>query len=119
MFTPEGKSSRKPSSPKNTLGPAGMGHRVLEGCAAEIHLHGGRPEREVYSSIASRGVLTSFGDAAASRVSSRHAQHPVDSKGNIYTTETYEGKPSTVHVQGPGARPERKSGRRLAEIQPN
>ena len=73
----------------------GLGHRVLEGSAAALHLHGRRREREgARSSTARRWQeLTTFGDGGR-QPGQFYGVHSIatDSKGNIYTTETYEGK---------------------------
>ena len=72
-----------------------MGHRVLEGSAAEVPLPRRRQEREgLHHAIASRcEILTSFGDGGR-QPGQFFAVHSIatDSKGNIYTTETYEGQ---------------------------
>ena len=62
--------------------------------AAEIPLSGRREEREVYvMDRQSLEILTSFGDGGR-QPGQFFAVHSIatDSKGNIYTTETYEGK---------------------------
>src|SRR6476660_3175679 len=70
----------------------GVGHRVLEGRPAEVHLHGRRRERESQDHRPSdaRGAE----DVRRRRPAEFYGVHSIaiDSKGNLYTTETYEGK---------------------------
>jgi hypothetical protein len=61
-------------------------------------------------------VLTSFGDGGR-QPGQFFAVHSIatDSKGNIYTTETYEGnKGAEIHLQGDGGRDEDEPGNGLA-----
>ena len=64
-------SSRKRSSQAYARRRLGVGHRLLDRPAAEVHLPRGRQERAVYDhrSAVAR-VLTSFGDGGASRACS-------------------------------------------------
>ena len=72
----------------------GLGHRLLEGSAAEVHLSGDGANEKVH--ILDRDtleVLTSFGDGGR-QPGEFYAVHSIatDSKGNIFTTETYRGQ---------------------------
>ena len=72
----------------------GVGHRVLQGPAAALHLPRGRPQHEgLHPAARHAQELTSFGDGGR-QPGQFFGVHSVatDSKGNLYTTETYEGK---------------------------
>ena len=73
----------------------GVGHRFLEGSAAEVHLSGRRRQREGphHRLRDTLEVLTSFGDGGR-QPGEFYAVHSIatDSKGNIFTTETYRGQ---------------------------
>ena len=71
----------------------GLGHRFFEGCAAEIYVPLRRRKREgLHHGSRSLEILTSFGDGGR-QPGEFYGVHSiaVDSKGNIYTTETYQG----------------------------
>ena len=73
----------------------GMGHRVLPRSAAELVVHRRRPRQRVLKNINRNTleVLGSFGDGG--RLPGYFygdGSIAVDSKGNVYTGETYEGK---------------------------
>ena len=74
----------------------GLGHRVLAAIAQQkLHLHGRRREREGARSSTAQTLqeLTTFGDGGR-QPGQFYGVHSIatDSKGNLYTTETYEGK---------------------------
>ena len=85
----------------------GVGHRVLARPAAEIHLRRRRMNMKVHIlDRQSLEELTSFGDGGR-QPGQFYAVHSVatDSKGNLYTTETYEGKRvQKFNFKGVGAR---------------
>jgi DNA-binding beta-propeller fold protein YncE len=67
---------------------------VLEGSAAEVHVHGGRREREdprVRSRVVDRAHQLRRRRTPAGQFYAVHSI-AVDSKGNLYTTETYRGQ---------------------------
>ena len=95
-----------------------VGRRVLEGSAAEVPVSGRRQEREDLRHRCARRceILTSFGDGGR-QPGQFFAVHSIaiDSKGNIYTTETYEGRRLQKFVyKGLGAGDEDGSGHGLA-----
>ena len=96
VFKPDGTFVKEMFINKETLGiRLGVGHRVLEGCAAEVHLPGRWRERQ---GPHSRSRLARDADDASAKAAASPAQfygvHSIatDSKGNIYTTETYRGQ---------------------------
>ena len=98
----------------------GVGHRVLEGSAAEVPVPRRRQEREDlrHAMRETLEILTSFGDGGR-QPGQFFAVHSIatDSKGNIYTTETYEGRRAAeVRLQGPRAGDEEGPGHGMAEV---
>ena len=73
----------------------GVGYCVLEGSAAEVSSisQTARTKRFISSTAQSLDILTSFGDGGR-QPGEFYAVHSIatDSKGNIYTTETYRGQ---------------------------
>ena len=72
-----------------------LGHRVLEGPAAEVHVPRRRPRREgVDPRSRSRWRSSPASATGGKQPGQFYAVHSIatDSKGNIYTTETYDGR---------------------------
>ena len=95
VFTKEGKFVKEAFFAKKTLGDgAVVGRRVLEGPAAEVPLPRRRQERaRLHPARESLEILSSFGDGGR-QPGQFFAVHSIatDSKGNLYTTETYQGR---------------------------
>jgi len=73
---------------------ARSGHRVLQGSEATVHLSGGWCQREgSHSGSRHARRARNFGDGGRQPASS-YAVHSIatDSKGNVFTTETYRGQ---------------------------
>ena len=85
-----------------------------------IYLADGANEKVHILDRESLEVLTSFGDGGR-QPGEFYAVHSIatDSKGNIFTTETYRGQRVQKFVlQGPGAGHQAGSGRAVAEDRP-
>ena len=95
-----------------------VGHRLLEGRAAKVPVPERRRQQKIYIfDRASMEILTWFGDGGR-QPGQFYAVHSmaVDSKGNMYTTETYEGKRLQKFVyKGLGPITEAEPGHRLAD----
>ena len=118
VFTPDGKFVKEAFFKHRHEGRRlGVGHRLLEGSAAAIHLHGRWRERARWSSDRQTlKELTTFGDGGR-QPGQFYGVHSIaiDSKGNLYTTETYEGKRiQKFMLQGHGAGDETGSGSAVA-----
>ena len=96
VFTPDGKFVKEAHYAQGDARlRLGLGPRVLAGPAAALHLSSPTaPTRRCASSCARRcEEITNFGDGGR-QPGQFYGVHSIatDSKGNIYTTETYEGK---------------------------
>jgi hypothetical protein len=97
----------------------GVGHRVLEGRAQKYFYLATAPTRRSACSIALRSPSSPASATADASPGQFYAVHSIatDSKGNVYTTETYRGsgcRSSSTRVLGPvtEAEPGHRSGRR-------
>ena len=95
VFKPDGTFVKEAFMPRNARVGLRVGHRVLEGPAAEVHLSCRRRKRQActFWSRDTLEVLTTFGDGGR-QPGEFYGVHSIatDSKGNIYTTETYRGQ---------------------------
>ena len=112
-------SSRKRSSRKNTLGDGSVWDIAFSKDPQQkyIYLADGANEKVYILDRQSLQVLTSFGDGGR-QPGQFYGVHSIatDSKGNIYTTETYEGKRVQQFVyKGIGPVDEGEPGRGLGQ----
>lgn len=95
MFTKEGKFLKEVFVKKNTLGDGSVWDIAFSKDPEQkyLYLADGANEKIYIFDRKSMEVLTSFGDGGR-QPGEFYAVHSIatDSKGNIYTTETYEGK---------------------------
>jgi DNA-binding beta-propeller fold protein YncE len=95
VFTPEGKFIKEGFFLKNTLAAGSVWDIAFSKDAQQkfIYLADGQNDRVHIIDRQSLQLLTSFGDGGR-QPGQFFGTHSiaVDSKGNIYTTETYEGK---------------------------
>jgi len=94
VFKPDGTFIKEQIIEKRTLGDGSVGISHFEGPGTEVHLSLRWGEREGAHPAARHSPdLTSFGDAGR-QPGQFYAVHSIatDSKGNIYTTETYRGQ---------------------------
>ena len=96
VFTPDGKFVKEAIYAKDTLRLGlGLGHRVLQGSRSSDSLMLADGQNEHVRIIVRETLeeITSFGDGGR-QPGQFYGVHSIatDSKGNLYTTETYEGK---------------------------
>jgi len=95
VFTKEGKFVKEQRVKPNTLGDGAVWDIAFSKDAAQkyIYLADGSNEKVYIMDRQSLEILTSFGDGSR-QPGGWYAVHSIatDSQGNIYTTETYEGK---------------------------
>jgi DNA-binding beta-propeller fold protein YncE len=95
VFTPDGKFVKEAFFAKNTLGAGSAWDIAFSKDAAQkfIYMADGQNAKVYIIDRQSLTLLTSFGDGGR-QPGQFFGTHSiaVDSKGNIYTTETYEGK---------------------------
>ena len=95
VFTKEGKFVKEAFISKRTLGDGSVWDIAFSGDAQQkyIYLADGHDEKIFILLRDTLDVLTSFGDGGR-QPGQFYAVHSIttDSKGNIYTTETYEGR---------------------------
>ena len=95
VFTKDGKFVKEQIIAKNTLGDGAVWDIAFSRDPAQkyLYLADGANEKVYIIDRSSLEVLTSFGDGGR-QPGMFYAVHSVatDSKGNLYTTETYEGK---------------------------
>jgi DNA-binding beta-propeller fold protein YncE len=95
VFTKEGKFVKEQRIAIKTLGDGAVWDIAFSKDAAQkyIYLADGSNEKVYIMDRQSLEILTSFGDGGR-QPGSFYAVHSIasDSKGNLYTTETYEGK---------------------------
>ena len=95
VFTPEGKFLKEVFIAKNTLGSGSAWDIAFSKDPAQkyIYMTDGTNQKVYIIDRPSLQLLTSFGDGGR-QPSQFFGAHSIatDSKGNIYTTETYEGK---------------------------
>ena len=95
VFTPDGKFVKEAWVSKNTLGDGSTWDIAFSNDPQQkfIYLADGKDEKVWILDRQSLEILTSFGDGGK-MPGQFYAVHSIatDSKGNIYTTETYEGK---------------------------
>jgi DNA-binding beta-propeller fold protein YncE len=95
VFTKEGKFVKEVIVKKNTLGDGSVWDIAFSKDPQQkyLYLADGANEKVYVFDRASLEILTSFGDGGR-QPGQFYAVHSIatDSKGNIYTTETYEGK---------------------------
>jgi hypothetical protein len=95
VFTKEGKFVKEVFVAKNTLGDGAVWDIDFSKDAAQkyLYLNDGANEKIYIFDRASMEILTSFGDGGR-QPGQFYAVHSiaVDSKGNMYSTETYDGK---------------------------
>jgi DNA-binding beta-propeller fold protein YncE len=95
VFTPEGKFIKEAWVSKRTLGDGSTWDIAFSNDPQQkfIYLADGKDEKVWILDRQSLEILTSFGDGGK-MPGQFFAVHSIatDSKGNIYTTETYEGK---------------------------
>ena len=95
VFTPEGKFVKEGFYAKNTLGAGSVWDLVFSKDPAQrfLMLADGQNERVRIINRETLEELTSFGDGGR-QPGQFYGVHSIasDSKGNLYTTETYEGK---------------------------
>jgi hypothetical protein len=95
VFTPEGKFIKEAFFAKNTLAAGSVWDIAFSKDAQQkfIYLADGQNDKVYVIDRVSLQLLTSFGDGGR-QPGQFFGTHSiaVDSKGNIYTTETYEGK---------------------------
>jgi DNA-binding beta-propeller fold protein YncE len=95
VFTKEGKFVKEVIVKKNTLGDGSVWDIAFSKDPQQkyLYLADGANEKVYVFDRASLEMLTSFGDGGR-QPGEFYAVHSIatDSKGNIYTTETYEGK---------------------------
>ncbi len=95
IFTKDGKFVKEVFVKKNTRGDGSVWDIAFSKDAAQkyLYLADGANEKVYVFDRASMDMLTSFGDGGR-QPGQFYAVHSIatDSKGNIYTTETYEGK---------------------------
>ena len=114
-----GRSSRKCSSTKNTLGSGSVWDIAFSKDPQQkyIYLADGENDKVHILDRESLEVLTSFGDGGR-QPGEFYGVHSIatDSKGNIYTTETYRGQRVQKFVyKGMAPGHEERSGRGLAQ----
>jgi DNA-binding beta-propeller fold protein YncE len=95
VFTPDGKFVKEAWVSKRTLGDGSTWDIAFSNDPQQkfIYLADGKDEKVWILDRQSLEILTSFGDGGK-MPGQFYAVHSIatDSKGNIYTTETYEGK---------------------------
>ncbi len=95
VFTPEGKFVKEAWVSKNTLGDGSTWDIAFSNDPQQkfIYLADGKDEKVWILDRQSLEILTSFGDGGK-MPGQFYAVHSIatDSKGNIYTTETYDGR---------------------------
>jgi DNA-binding beta-propeller fold protein YncE len=95
VFTPEGKFVKEAFISKRTLGDGAVWDIAFSGDPQQkyIYLADGHDEKVFILLRDTLEILTSFGDGGR-QPGQFYAVHSIatDSKGNIYTTETYEGR---------------------------
>jgi DNA-binding beta-propeller fold protein YncE len=95
VFTPEGKFVKEAFISKKTLGDGSVWDIAFSGDPQQkyIYLADGHDEKVFILLRDTLEILTSFGDGGR-QPGQFYAVHSIatDSKGNIYTTETYEGR---------------------------
>jgi hypothetical protein len=95
VFTKDGKFQKEVFVAKNTLGDGAVWDIAFSKDAQQkyLYLADGANEKIYVFDRASMEILTSFGDGGR-QPGQFYAVHSIetDSKGNLYTTETYEGK---------------------------
>ena len=95
VFTPEGKFIKEAWVSKRTLGDGSTWDIAFSNDPQQkfIYLADGKDEKVWILDRQSLEILTSFGDGGR-QPGQFFAVHNIatDSKGNVYTTETYEGK---------------------------
>jgi hypothetical protein len=95
IFTKDGKFVKEVFVKKNTRGDGSVWDIAFSKDPAQkyLYLADGANEKVYVFDRASMDILTSFGDGGR-QPGQFYAVHSIatDSKGNIYTTETYEGK---------------------------
>jgi DNA-binding beta-propeller fold protein YncE len=95
VFSKEGKFVKEQIVAKNTLGDGSTWDIAFSKDAAQkyLYLADGANEKVYVMDRGSLEILTSFGDGGR-QPGMFYAVHSIatDSKGNVYTTETYEGK---------------------------
>ncbi len=95
IFTKDGKFVKEVFISKNTLGDGSVWEVEFSKDAAQkyLYVNDGANEKIYIYDRASMELLTTFGDGGR-QPGQFYAVHSIatDSKGNLYTTETYEGK---------------------------
>jgi DNA-binding beta-propeller fold protein YncE len=95
VFTPDGKFVKEAFFAKNTLGAGSAWDIAFSKDAAQkyIYMADGQNAKVYVIDRQSLALLTSFGDGGR-QPGQFFGVHSIatDSKGNLYTTETYEGK---------------------------
>ena len=95
VFTPQGKFIKEQFIAKNTLGAGSVWDIAFSKDPQQrfIYLADGQNQKVYVLDRQSLQVLTSFGDGGR-QPGQFFGTHSIatDSKGNVYTTETYEGK---------------------------
>ena len=95
MFTPDGKFVKEQIIAKRTLGDGSVWDIVFSKDPQQkyLFLADGKNEKVYVILRETLEILTSFGDGGR-QPGQFFAVHSIasDSKGNLYTTETYEGK---------------------------
>ena len=123
VFKPDGTFIKEVFINKETLGSGSAWDIAFSKDPQQkyIYLADGENDRVHILDRQSLEVLTTFGEGGR-QPGEFYGVHSIatDSKGNIYTTETYRGqRVQQVHVQRPRAGDEKRPGRGLAQRQIN